>query len=173
MNRFQTTILVNLTYLNLVYGLADQFTVILSRQYRGVILLSNEVFQHIQEFLVGKINPDFIIVFGSYATGTTHTESDIDIAFFRTGESFTSYELFMFAQELADIIKIEVDLIDLKEASTVFATQIFSTGTVIFSQNENLRMELHMRTYSMYARLNEERQPIIDKIIETGSVYGE
>ena len=29
-----------------------------------------------------------------------------------------------------------------------------------------------MRTYSMYARLNEERQPIIDKIIETGSVYG-
>ena len=33
-------------------------------------------------------------------------------------------------------------------------------------------MELHMRTYSMYAKLNEEQQPIIDKIIETGLVFG-
>ena len=78
----------------------------------------------------------------------------------------------MFAKQLADIIGIEVDLVNLREASTVFATQIYSTGEVIYCKNANLRMELHMRTYSMYARLNEERQPIIDKIIETGSVYG-
>ncbi len=86
---------------------------------------------------------------------------------------FLHTSFFMFAQQLADIIGIEVELVDLKEASTVFATQIFSTGEVIYSKNENLRMELHMRTYSMYAKLNEERQPIIDKNIETGSVYGE
>lgn len=134
--------------------------------------MSDEIFQHAREFIVNKINPDFIIVFGSYASGMIHSESDIDIAFYSEDKSFTSYEIFMFAQELADNLKIEVDLIDLKEASTVFATQIFSTGTVIFSKNENLRTELHMRTYSMYARLNEERQPIIDKIIEKGSVYG-
>lgn len=79
----------------------------------------------------------------------------------------------MFAQELANLISIKVDLVDLKEASTVFATQIFSTGEVIYSKNENLRMELHMRIYSMYARVNEERQPITDRIMETGSVFGE
>ena len=127
--------------------------------------------QLIRELIIKKINPDFIIVFGSHAKGSAHSESDLDVAFYREDKSFTSYEIFMFAQELAAIIKSEVDLVDLKEASTVFATQIFSTGTVIYSKNENLRMELHMRTYSMYARLNEERQPIIDKIMETGSVY--
>lgn len=134
--------------------------------------MSDAIFQQTREFIVKNLNPAFIIVFGSYASGLTHGDSDIDIAFYCEEDTFTSYEVFMFAQELADILKIEVDLIDLKEASTVFATQIFSTGTVIYSKNENLRMELHMRTYSMYARLNEERQPIIDKIIETGSVYG-
>ncbi|MBO0589073.1 nucleotidyltransferase domain-containing protein [Sporosarcina sp. E16_8] len=135
--------------------------------------MHDEIFHKVREFSIEKLKPDFIIIFGSYAKGITHNESDIDVAFYREDKVFSAYELFMFAQQLADIIGIEVDLVDLKEASTVFATQIFSTGEVIYSKNENLRMELHMRTYGMYAKLNEERQPIIDKIIETGSVYGE
>ncbi len=135
--------------------------------------MHDEIFHKVREFSIEKLKPDFIIIFGSYAKGITHNESDIDVAIYREDKVFSAYELFMFAQQLADIIGIEVDLVDLKEASTVFATQIFSTGEVIYSKNENLRMELHMRTYSMYAKLNEERQPIIDKIIETGSVYGE
>ncbi|WP_203245919.1 type VII toxin-antitoxin system MntA family adenylyltransferase antitoxin [Sporosarcina beigongshangi] len=134
--------------------------------------MHDEIFQQARTFITEHLDPAFIIVFGSYAKGTTHSESDIDIAFYREDKSFSAYELFMFAQQLADIIDIEVDLVDLKEASTVFAAQIFSTGEVIYSKNDNLRMELHMRTYSMYARLNEERQPIIDKFIETGSVFG-
>lgn len=135
--------------------------------------MHDKIFQQVRTFIVEKLDPAFIIVFGSYAKGTTHSESDIDVAFYCENASFSSYELFMFAQQLADIIGIEVDLVDLQKASTVFATQIFSTGEVIYSKNEKLRMELHMRTYSMYARLNEERQPIIDNISETGSVYGE
>lgn len=135
--------------------------------------MHDEIFHKVREFSIEKLKPDFIIIFGSYAKGITHNESDIDVAFYREDKVFSAYELFIIAQQLADIIGIEVDLVDLKEASTVFATQIFSTGEVIYSKNENLRMELHMRTYSMYAKLNEERQPIIDKIIETGSVYGE
>lgn len=135
--------------------------------------MHDKIFQQVRTFLSEKLDPAFLIVFGSYAKGTTHSESDLDVAFYCENQSFSSYELFMIAQQLADLIGLEVDLVDLKEASTVFAAQIFSTGEVIYSQNENLRMELHMRTYSMYARLNEERQPILDKIIETGSVYGE
>lgn len=134
--------------------------------------MRDEIFQQVRSFITEHLDPAFIILFGSYAKGTTHKESDIDIAFYHEDKSFSSYELFMLAQQLADSIGIEVDLVDLKEASTVFAAQIFSTGEVIYSKNDNLRMELHMRTYSMYARLNEERQPIIDKIIESGSVYG-
>lgn len=139
----------------------------------GGVSMNDYIFQQVKKFITKRLNPDFIIIFGSYATGTMHSESDIDIAFYRDGYTFSAYELFIVSQELADILTIEVDLIDLKEASTVFAAQIFSTGTVIYSKDDNLRMELHMRTYKMYAKLNEERQPILDSINETGSVYGQ
>lgn len=99
--------------------------------------MNEEIFRQVGQFITMKINPDFIIIFGSYATGKTHPESDIDIAFYRDDHTFSPYELFMLAQQLADIIKIEVDLVDLKKASTVFATQIFSTGEVIYCQNES------------------------------------
>lgn len=96
----------------------------------------DEIFRQVREFITEKLNPDFIIVFGSYAKRTTHSESDIDIAFYREDKVFSSYELFMIPQRLADIIGMEVDLVDLKEASTVFAVQIFSTGEVIYSKTK-------------------------------------
>lgn len=101
--------------------------------------MNDHIFQQVTKFMTKKINPDFIIIFGSYATGTTHSKSDIDIAFYRDDYTFSAYELFMTSQELADTLTIEVDLIDLKEASTVFAAQIFSTGKVIYSKNANIQ----------------------------------
>ncbi|WP_083711587.1 type VII toxin-antitoxin system MntA family adenylyltransferase antitoxin [Domibacillus epiphyticus] len=133
--------------------------------------MHSELVQTIQNFLIKHINPSFIIVFGSYAKGTTHKESDIDIAFYCKGHSPTSYELFMLAQELADLLKIEVDLVNLRTASTVFQAQIFSTGKVIFCEDETLRMNMQMTALSMYAKLNEDRMPILNNVDESGSIY--
>lgn len=133
--------------------------------------MPKDIFEQVKEFLISKVNPSFIMVFGSFANGTTHMESDIDIAFFKKDQSFSSYEVFMLAQELADLLNMEVDLVDLKYASTVFQAQIFSTGKVIFSNDEILRMNMEMTAFSMYAKLNEERKEIIENIDESGSIY--
>ena len=137
----------------------------------GVISLTDNILEKAQDFLINKINPSFIIVFGSFANGTTHKESDIDLAFFKKEKNLSSYEVFMLAQELADILKIDVDLVDLNRASTVFQAQIFSTGKVIFSNDENLRMNIEMTALSMYARLNEERKSILENVDESGTIY--
>lgn len=126
----------------------------------------------IKNFLIKKVNPAFIIIFGSFAKGTSNRNSDIDIAFYSEDKKFSTYEIFMFAQELADILKMEVDLVDIQEASTVFQVQIFSTGKVIYSNDETLRMTKQMYAYSLYAKLNEERKVILKRIRESGSVYG-
>ena len=81
-------------------------------------------------------DPSFIVVFGSYAKNTTHKDSDIDVAFYSQDSSHTTYEIFLLAQELADILKIDVDLINLRTASTVFQAQIYTTGTVIYSKDD-------------------------------------
>ncbi|MCQ6282812.1 nucleotidyltransferase domain-containing protein [Bacillus sp. EB600] len=133
--------------------------------------MTNKILEKAQEFLINKINPSFIIVFGSFANGTTHKESDIDIAFYNKERDLSSYEVFMLAQELADILKMDVDLVDLTHASTVFQAQIFSTGKVIFSNDETLRMNIEMRSLSMYAKLNEERKLILENVDESGTIY--
>ena len=134
-------------------------------------MMKTEMFRKIQDFLISKINPSYIIVFGSYANNSTHKDSDIDIAFYQSEPALTTYEIFLAAQELADILKIEVDLVNIATASTVFKAQIFTTGTVIYSQNDHLLKNQQMTALSMYARLNEERADILKNISESGSIY--
>ncbi|WP_209122133.1 nucleotidyltransferase domain-containing protein [Alkalihalobacillus sp. BA299] len=120
--------------------------------------------------LVLRLKPAFIYLFGSYAKGTMTEDSDVDIAYF-SNSSLTSYENFMLAQHLADLVKKEVDLIDIKQASTVFQAQIVGFGKIIYCSNEKNRKEFEMLTLKMYAKLNEERKPILDQIKESGKVY--
>lgn len=134
--------------------------------------MKTEMFQKIQDFLISKLNPTFIIVFGSYAKDTTHKDSDIDLAFYSQDSSLSTYEIFLIAQELADILKIDVDLVNLETASTVFKAQIYTTGNVIYSKDDILLKNHQMTALSMYAKLNEEREQILKNIKESGSVYG-
>jgi predicted nucleotidyltransferase len=133
--------------------------------------MKSEMFQKIKDFLIGKMNPSFIIVFGSYAKSCTHKDSDIDVAFYNQDSSLSTYEIFLLAQELADILKIDVDLVNLGTASTVFKAQIYTTGTVIYSKDDTLLRNQQMTALSMYAKLNEERKNILKNISESGSVY--
>ena len=134
--------------------------------------MNDHMIHELIEFLIKKINPAFIILFGSQAKNKAHKESDLDLAFYKPEPTISAYDTFMIAQELADKIKIEVDLIDLAQASTVFKAQIFATGKILYSSDPNLLIAYRMTALSMYARLNEERKEILTQIEESGSIYG-
>jgi hypothetical protein len=93
------------------------------------------------------------------------------VAFYSSDSTLSTYEIFLLAQELADILKIDVDLINLEEASTVFKAQIYTTGTVIYSKDDTLLKTQQMTALSMYAKLNEERENILKTIDKSGSIY--
>ncbi|MHC8965708.1 type VII toxin-antitoxin system MntA family adenylyltransferase antitoxin [Priestia aryabhattai] len=133
--------------------------------------MDRQIAQSITEFLHTHIQPSFIIVFGSFAKGTTHQESDIDIGFYVKDKKLDKYEVFMLAQELATLLKREVDLVNIAEASTVFQAQIYTTGEVIYSGDDTLRMNEQMKALKMYAKLNEERKDVLQKVDESGSIY--
>lgn len=133
--------------------------------------MNSKLTDKIIEILVPRLQPAYLIVFGSYAKGCQREDSDIDIAFYCEDESPSRYETFLLAQELASLLKIEVDLVDLKQASTVFQAQIYSTGTVIYCENESLRMKEQMKALRMYAKLNEERKSILEGIDKRGTIY--
>lgn len=119
----------------------------------------------IKQYLLEKLSPYLIIIFGSTAKGNLRKDSDIDIAFL-SERRFSNYEIYMHSQSLADLLGREVDLVDLDKASTVFQARVISTGKVIYSQDETKRMLYYMLTLKKYARLNEERQCILRKLEE-------
>lgn len=134
-------------------------------------MLKEEIQKKLVDRTIIETSPAFIILFGSFATGTIHDESDIDLAYF-SDKLLSSYERFILASELAAIAGREVDLVDIKQIDTVFAMQIFEQGKPIYIHDENEFTRQKMRAYSMYATLSEQRAAVIDAIKERGSVFG-
>ena len=121
--------------------------------------------------LLKDFNIISVYLFGSAAKNQLKPESDIDIAFLSFLD-VDEYECFMKAQELAEIFKRDVDLIDLKKASTVFKAQIIGTSSLIYCNDNVKRAYFEMRALKEYALLNEERAEIIKNIQKGDKIYG-
>jgi uncharacterized protein len=134
-------------------------------------VLTEQIEQITIEVLTETVSPYLIYLFGSTVAGNVHQDSDIDIAFLNDQKQLDHYERFMVAQELASRLHRDVDLVDLKQASTVFQAQVVSNGKVIYCTNEQKKAEYEWRVLKMYAKLNEERTEILRNINESGSVY--
>lgn len=145
--------------------------VILKRLLGDDKLDFNSLLNDALDLLITKVNPYMVYLFGSAAKNELREDSDIDIAYI-SDSSPEPYENFMLAQELADIFKRDVDLINLNTASTVFKVQVINTGKKIYCNDESRRMIFEMRAFKEYALLNEEREAIIKNIDKEGSVYG-
>lgn len=109
--------------------------------------------------------------FGSTERGTPRPDSDIDLALLLQ-EPLSELRRFELAQELAIQLHRDVDLVDLRTASTVVRMQIISTGTCLIITDEPARREFEMYVYSDYARLNEERREILKSVTKRGLIYG-
>jgi len=116
--------------------------------------------------------PDLIALyqFGSQGKEKMHKESDLDLAIL-TSTQLRPVQRFDLEQELAILARKSVDLIDLRQASTVMRMQVISSGTCLFSANETERTRFEMVVYSAYARLNEERREILKSILQRGKIY--
>lgn len=112
-----------------------------------------------------------IYLFGSAARGEERADSDVDVAILGScplaaGERWTLQET------AAATLRRNVDLVDLRTASTVMRMQVVSTGTLLFEADANQRARFEDLVFSSYVRLNEERRGILEDVLKRGSVYG-
>lgn len=110
--------------------------------------------------------------FGSQATGEAHPQSDVDLAVL-AAEALPPSVRFALQQELSASINSDVDLVDLRAASTVLRMQVLSTGECLYSAADAARERFEDSVYSAYARLNEERRGILDDIRARGTIYAQ
>ena len=109
------------------------------------------------------LKPEGIILFGSHAKNCARHDSDIDIAFL-SSEDLSPYDIFVKGEEMASALNCDINLIDLRQASTVFAYNILTTGRNLEISNNYLWNRFSYLTYSLYAKLNEERQEILASV---------
>lgn len=124
--------------------------------------------QKIVEFLTKKYKLKVIILFGSYARNTQNAESDIDIAIILND----NINIETIKDELEDLLRKEVDLINLNNINDSFRYEILMNGKVLYTSNE-LEFEMYkIDMFREYLELNESRQEIINNIKNGGNIYG-
>lgn len=126
----------------------------------------------IVRFLLEKFpNLKAIYLFGSSVTPDGRFKGDIDLAILPRSP-ISPWERWNVAQELAIRLNTDIDLVDLRRASTVLKLQVISSGQCLYEQKTADREQYENGVFSAYARLNEERGAILEDVYSRGSVYG-
>ncbi len=118
------------------------------------------IIEHIRQHCAAEA----IILLGSAAREALRPDSDVDIAYIASSQakSLTSYRRFRVAQELAELLERDVDLIDYEKSSTVFQLQIATTGHLLYEQDALTAQLAWLQAYRDYALLGDWREPILD-----------
>ncbi len=116
-------------------------------------------------------DPIAVYRFGSTAHGTTHHGSDTDIAVLMR-QRLSPQSRFDLQERIAARLGHDVDLVDLAVASPVMAIQIVAGGRLLYDGDSITRGLFEDRVFGAYARLNEERRGILERVAAEGTVYG-
>ena len=104
-----------------------------------------------------------ILLFGSQADGSAHSNSDVDLGILLTGV-VEADEVWENAQTLACRLRKDVDLIDLRSTSTVLQKEAILNGYWIWQKNTFLCDQFEVQVMAMYQQLQYDRREILDEI---------
>lgn len=117
-------------------------------------------------------NDDILLafVFGSVAKGRERGESDVDIAvLFSNKPPFKrSFEI---KDEISDILKKEIDIAVLNDASPILCMQVLKNGKIIFERKKGEYSKFFVNTSKLYYDLKICRAEVERKILK-GRIYG-
>ena len=132
------------------------------------MIISKKVIEGLQKEI-----PDLISVycFGSSVRGHETLESDLDIACL-SDRQITNIKRWTIQEEIAYLLKRDVDLIVLKTATDVMKFQIISKGIRIFVKDVRKAEQFEDLVYCLYLDLNEQRKGILEDVYKRGYVYG-
>lgn len=111
-----------------------------------------------------------IYAFGSRIAGQARQDSDLDLAVLLAGKA-DPVALWNLAQELAVTLDLDVDLIDLRDASTVMQYRVITSGERWWTRDTQADLfEAFVLNDKM--ALDEARAPLLADIEREGHVHG-
>lgn len=95
--------------------------------------------------------------------GDFRSDSDIDLAVLMP-EALTPLQRFDLAEQLAQELRRDVDLVDMRSAPLALRAQIAGHGLLIDVTDQWAADSCAMYALSDFARLNEERRPVLQAL---------
>ncbi len=110
-----------------------------------------------------------IYAFGSRVQGHAHPDSDLDLALLLPGYA-QPLQRWTLAQQLAAALGCEVDLLDLRAASTVMQYQVLATGRCLWAQQPAAAL---FECFVLNEKLNLDaaRAGLLADIAQRGTIY--
>ena len=112
-----------------------------------------------------------VYLYGSRAGGYARDGSDVDVAVL-PAEPLTPDVRWDLAARLADVLRADVDLLDLRTSTAVMRYEVITTGRLIYEADAAERQRFELAAFNAYFDLNIERRAILDDIRQRGRVYG-
>lgn len=115
--------------------------------------------------------PDVLAIyaFGSRVEGEAHAESDLDLAVLVAGYA-DPVRLWMLSGDLAGKVDCDVDLLDMRAASTIMQHQILMTGRRLWARELDADL-FDCFVLSEKTALDEARAGLLADIHERGKIY--
>ena len=115
-----------------------------------------------------------IYLFGSYGTERQWPNSDADIALLLPADEAKragSLSMSGLRASLERLLGKDVDLINLRQAPTVFQKEIILAERRVFCADQYAADEFEMLVLSLYQKLNEERAEVMAEGLSSGRFY--
>jgi uncharacterized protein len=115
-----------------------------------------------------------IYLFGSYGTEHEWPTSDVDLALLFPFPQAIEVKMLSFSPcqcALSDRLKREVDLVNIRQVSTVFQNEIINSGRLISAADPEAIAAFEMMVLSAYQKLNEERKEILEEFFKSKRAY--
>jgi predicted nucleotidyltransferase len=115
-----------------------------------------------------------IYLFGSHDTEHEWPNSDVDIALLlppAKAREMGSLALSPLRFELERLLGKTVDLINLRQVSTVLQKEIIMADRRMYCRDEYAADEFEMLVLSLYQKLNEERSEVLAEGLRSGRFY--
>ena len=130
--------------------------------------LDDSIRQVVQEHGFGDA---VLYLYGSQASGEARPDSDVDLGLLAAAP-VPPLALQALREELETALSRDVDLVDLLRAPTVLQKEIVTQGRVLSEPHPVRRAAFEAFVLGRYARLNEERREILQRVAREGSILG-
>ncbi|MEM4261016.1 MAG: nucleotidyltransferase domain-containing protein [Candidatus Woesearchaeota archaeon] len=109
---------------------------------------------------------DFVLVFGSFATGNFNDESDIDIGIYVNDKLYSEETITEIIDKFNELTDREIDLVVLNDADPIITMQILANGKLIYCKDKHQFNLYKARKISEYLDFKMSRKIIEDNLLK-------